>query len=273
MSFEPRITTVIPTYRRPLLLRRAVLSVLKQSHPHFIVHILDNASGDDTEQVARELMRTRSPGFLPSSSREHRRPAQHHSRHRACHDAIFQRAQRRRHVDAGLLRARAASSRAGEGAPGVRVDARGGGQRTRSLHRTMDFSPGGMPVIAAGRGDQLSQGRRVDTGHHLSNRCHSTHRRAEGRVVELDRVRMARAGRHQLRHRVLVGDGGDCLRSRGQPFKAYGHQRVSNQLVQDAGGGPRRGDEGCHERSMVEPGRSAARVQEIRRHGDAPVHG
>lgn len=31
--------------------------MLNQSYPHFIVRILDNASGDDTEEVAQELMR------------------------------------------------------------------------------------------------------------------------------------------------------------------------------------------------------------------------
>lgn len=57
VSVNPRITTIVPTYRRPLLLKRAVLSVLNQSYPHFIVQILDNASGDATQDVARELMR------------------------------------------------------------------------------------------------------------------------------------------------------------------------------------------------------------------------
>jgi glycosyltransferase involved in cell wall biosynthesis len=49
------ITTVIPTYRRPRLLRRAILSVLAQSYPHVRVCVYDNASGDDTAEVVREL--------------------------------------------------------------------------------------------------------------------------------------------------------------------------------------------------------------------------
>jgi glycosyltransferase involved in cell wall biosynthesis len=52
---KPLITTVIPTYRRPRLLRRAIMSVLAQSYPHFQVCIYDNASGDDTESIVREL--------------------------------------------------------------------------------------------------------------------------------------------------------------------------------------------------------------------------
>jgi len=49
------ITTVIPTYRRPRLLSRAICSVLKQSFPHFEVHVFDNASGDETPEVVAKL--------------------------------------------------------------------------------------------------------------------------------------------------------------------------------------------------------------------------
>lgn len=52
---QPRITTIIPTYRRPLWLRRAVLSALQQSYPHIIVLVCDNASDDETEEVVRRL--------------------------------------------------------------------------------------------------------------------------------------------------------------------------------------------------------------------------
>lgn len=51
------ITTVIPTYRRPRLLRRAVLSVLNQTYPHVLACVYDNASGDETERVVAELAR------------------------------------------------------------------------------------------------------------------------------------------------------------------------------------------------------------------------
>lgn len=51
------ITTVIPTYRRPRLLRRAIQSVLAQTYSHVRVCVYDNASGDDTEAVVREMMR------------------------------------------------------------------------------------------------------------------------------------------------------------------------------------------------------------------------
>ena len=54
---DPQITTVIPTYRRPKLLRRAIESVLAQTYPHLTVTVFDNASGDETEEVVGELAR------------------------------------------------------------------------------------------------------------------------------------------------------------------------------------------------------------------------
>lgn len=56
ISFSPAvITTIIPTYRRPRLLRRAILSVLSQSYPHVQACVYDNASGDETEEVVLAL--------------------------------------------------------------------------------------------------------------------------------------------------------------------------------------------------------------------------
>jgi glycosyltransferase involved in cell wall biosynthesis len=54
-TLKPIITTIIPTYRRPKLLKRAINSVLKQTYPHFVVCIYDNASGDDTASVVAEI--------------------------------------------------------------------------------------------------------------------------------------------------------------------------------------------------------------------------
>jgi glycosyltransferase involved in cell wall biosynthesis len=51
------ITTIIPTCRRPRLLRRAIESVLAQTYPHFQVCVYDNASGDETASVVQELAR------------------------------------------------------------------------------------------------------------------------------------------------------------------------------------------------------------------------
>lgn len=56
-SSQPLITTVIPTYRRPAMLRRAIRSVLNQTLPHFRLCVYDNASGDDTGAVVEEFQR------------------------------------------------------------------------------------------------------------------------------------------------------------------------------------------------------------------------
>jgi len=54
-SAKPLITTIVPTYRRPQLLQRAIRSVLAQTYPHFQVCVYDNASGDETAAIVRTL--------------------------------------------------------------------------------------------------------------------------------------------------------------------------------------------------------------------------
>ncbi|MDB4960911.1 MAG: glycosyl transferase family 2 [Myxococcales bacterium] len=56
----PLVTIGIPTYRRPELLRRAVLSALAQDHPNLEVVVSDNGSGDQTADICAELARTDS---------------------------------------------------------------------------------------------------------------------------------------------------------------------------------------------------------------------
>ena len=55
ISMTPEITTIIPTFRRPMLLRRAILSALAQRGPSLQVCVYDNASGDSTADVLAEL--------------------------------------------------------------------------------------------------------------------------------------------------------------------------------------------------------------------------
>lgn len=55
---KPLITTIIPTYRRPKMLGRAIRSVLRQTYPHFQVCVYDNASGDETASVVTEIAKT-----------------------------------------------------------------------------------------------------------------------------------------------------------------------------------------------------------------------
>lgn len=57
---NPLITTIIPTYRRPKLLQRAINSVLNQAYPHFQVCVCDNASGDETEAAVAEIAKNDS---------------------------------------------------------------------------------------------------------------------------------------------------------------------------------------------------------------------
>lgn len=54
---SPTVTVVVPTYRRPELLRHAVESALDQTYPHLRVLVSDNASGDATREVVDELRR------------------------------------------------------------------------------------------------------------------------------------------------------------------------------------------------------------------------
>jgi glycosyltransferase involved in cell wall biosynthesis len=49
------VTAVIPTYRRPGLLKRAIESVLAQTHRDLLVRVYDNASGDETADVVRAM--------------------------------------------------------------------------------------------------------------------------------------------------------------------------------------------------------------------------
>ena len=53
----PLITIIIPTYKRPKLLRRAITSALNQNYPSFQVQVYDNASGDETREVVEEFMK------------------------------------------------------------------------------------------------------------------------------------------------------------------------------------------------------------------------
>lgn len=45
------ITTILPTFRRPQLLKRAIESVLNQTLQDFNLYIFDNASGDETSEI------------------------------------------------------------------------------------------------------------------------------------------------------------------------------------------------------------------------------
>lgn len=67
-SRKPLITTLIPTYRRPQLLGRAIRSVLNQSYREHEVRVYDNASGDETKSVVDALEDTRVRYFCRESN-------------------------------------------------------------------------------------------------------------------------------------------------------------------------------------------------------------
>jgi hypothetical protein len=48
---QPQLTAIIPTFRRPELLRRAMRSVLEQDYKAIRLCVYDNASGDETRQI------------------------------------------------------------------------------------------------------------------------------------------------------------------------------------------------------------------------------
>ena len=54
---SPLITTIIPTYRRPALLRRAIESALAQEGPPSEIRVYDNASGDATRDMVGAMAR------------------------------------------------------------------------------------------------------------------------------------------------------------------------------------------------------------------------
>jgi glycosyltransferase involved in cell wall biosynthesis len=54
---RPSVSIIIPTYRRPALLRRAIRSALAQTYRDLQVCVYDNASGDETGRVVAEIAR------------------------------------------------------------------------------------------------------------------------------------------------------------------------------------------------------------------------
>ena len=56
-SLMTKITTILPTFERPKLLRRAIESVLAQSIKDFTLCIYDNCSLDETQQVIEEYQK------------------------------------------------------------------------------------------------------------------------------------------------------------------------------------------------------------------------
>jgi|SRR6185312_6715189 len=54
-AIKPLISTIIPTYRRPVLLRRAIASAVEQRGVDVRVCVFDNCSGDETAEVVHGM--------------------------------------------------------------------------------------------------------------------------------------------------------------------------------------------------------------------------
>jgi len=57
-AITPLITTIIPTYRRPVLLQRAIVSAVEQQGVDVRVCVFDNCSGDETANVVNGMTKT-----------------------------------------------------------------------------------------------------------------------------------------------------------------------------------------------------------------------
>jgi glycosyltransferase involved in cell wall biosynthesis len=51
----PLITLIVPTYKRPHMLKRTLNSVVSQTYPHFQACVYDNASQDHTSQIVHQF--------------------------------------------------------------------------------------------------------------------------------------------------------------------------------------------------------------------------
>ena len=60
----PIVTTILATYRRPHLLKRAIRSILNQTFTDFQLCVYDNASEDETGAVVRDFMKADSRSAL-----------------------------------------------------------------------------------------------------------------------------------------------------------------------------------------------------------------
>lgn len=56
---EPLVSVLMPTYRRPQLLRKALASAVKQTYRNLQIIVRDNASGDETPDVVRSFTDSR----------------------------------------------------------------------------------------------------------------------------------------------------------------------------------------------------------------------
>jgi glycosyltransferase involved in cell wall biosynthesis len=54
-SINPKVSVIIPTYKRPHLIGRAIRSVLNQTYQNFEIVIIDDSPNDETEKVVKNF--------------------------------------------------------------------------------------------------------------------------------------------------------------------------------------------------------------------------
>jgi len=55
MKRNPKVSVIIPTYKRPHLIERAIRSVLSQTYQNFEIIIVDNSPNNETEKVVKKF--------------------------------------------------------------------------------------------------------------------------------------------------------------------------------------------------------------------------
>jgi len=50
-----KVSIIIPTYKRPDLIKRAIRSILNQTYQDFEIVIIDDSPDDETEKVVKNL--------------------------------------------------------------------------------------------------------------------------------------------------------------------------------------------------------------------------
>lgn len=59
MQDKPLVSVIVVTYKRPDVLKRAILSVINQTYKNIEILVVDDASGDDTEKAVKSITDSR----------------------------------------------------------------------------------------------------------------------------------------------------------------------------------------------------------------------
>mgnify|MGYP000878779643 CR=1 FL=1 len=71
MQNKPLVSVVIPTYRRPYMITRAVDSVLNQTYQHIEIFVVDDNDSSSTERKATEEIMAQYESNLKATYLQH----------------------------------------------------------------------------------------------------------------------------------------------------------------------------------------------------------